>query len=55
MDKNYFKDILFDLINESDALDPYLADIECDDRSDRMTVVMKDGTRFDVHVSVVEA
>ena len=37
------------------ALDPYLADVECDDRSDRMTVVMKDGTRFDVHVSVVEA
>ncbi len=55
MDKNYFKDILFDLINESDALDPYLADIECDDRSDRMTVVMNDGTRFDLQISAAEA
>ena len=51
MDKNYFKDILFDLVNESDALDPYLEDIECDDRNDRMTVIMKDGKRFTVHVT----
>ena len=52
MDKNYFKDILFDLVNESDELDPFLEDIECDDRNDLMTVIMKDGKQFTVHVSV---
>ena len=54
MDKNYFKDILFDLVNESDALDPYLEDIECDDQNDLMIVIMKDGIRFTVHVSMSE-
>ena len=54
MDKNYFKDILFDLVNESDELDPFLEDIQCDDRNDLMTVIMKDGKQFTVHVSVSE-
>ena len=54
MDINYFKDILFDLVNESDELDPYLEDIECDDRNNLMTVIMKDGERFTIHVSVSE-
>ena len=51
MDINFLKDILFDLINESDALDPYLEDIECDDRINRMTVITKDGTRYTIQVS----
>ena len=54
MDKNYFKDILFDLVNESDELNPFLEDIQCDDRNDLMTVIMKDGTRMNVHVSIDE-
>ena len=41
MDVNYFKDILFDLMNESDALD--VADIQSDDRANTFTVLMKDG------------
>ena len=51
MDINFLKDILFDLINESDALDPYLEDFECDDRNNRMTVITKDGTRYTIQVS----
>ena len=52
MDVNFFKDILFDLVNESDELDPYLEDIECDDRNNLMTVITKDGKRYTIHVSV---
>ena len=51
MDLNYFKDILFDLINESDALEPDLLDIQCDDRNNTMRVIMKDGTSFLIHTS----
>ena len=42
---------LFYCCNESDALDPYLEDIECDDRINRMTVITKDGTRYTIQVS----
>lgn len=52
MDLNFFKDILFDLINESDALD--VADIQCDDRANTFTVLMKDGTSFLLHVTKME-
>ncbi len=55
MDLNYFKDILFDLINESDALEPHLQDIQCDDRNDIMAVFMKDGSRFVIHVKKAPA
>ena len=51
MDLNYFKDTLFDIINESDALEAELLDIRCDDQNDTMTVNMKDGTSFMIHVS----
>ncbi|MCR5812126.1 MAG: hypothetical protein K6G34_12245 [Lachnospiraceae bacterium] len=53
MDLNYFKDTLFDIINESDALEAELLDIHCDDLKDTMTVFMKDGTSFMIHVSQV--
>ena len=46
MDLNYFKDTLFDIINESDALDAELLDIYCDDQNDTMTVNLKDGSSF---------
>lgn len=44
MDKNYFIDTLFDMINESDALETDLQDIQVD--RDGLTVTMKDGSVF---------
>ena len=44
MEKPYFLDTLFDLINESDALETELQDIQAD--HDGLTVIMKDGTEF---------
>lgn len=52
MDINYFKDILFDLINESNALD--IDDIQSDDRANKFLVFTKDGTAFSVHVTKIE-
>lgn len=44
MEKTYFLDTLFDLINESDALETELQDIQADHGG--LTVTMKDGTKF---------
>lgn len=44
MDLNFFKDKLFDVINESDELD--IADIQADDDKDLFLIVMKDGSVF---------
>lgn len=44
MEKEHFIDTLFDLINESDALDADLQDVRAD--RDGLTVAMKDGTVF---------
>ena len=44
MDKNYFLDTLFDVINESDALEAELQDIQAE--RDGIVVSMKDGTAF---------
>ena len=52
MELNYFKDILFDLINESNALD--IDDIQSNDRANKFLVLMKDGTAFSVHVTKIE-
>ena len=52
MDVNFFKDILFDLMNESDALD--VDDIQSDDRANKFLVLTKDGTAFSVHVTKIE-
>ena len=52
MDVNYFKDTLFDLMNESDALD--VADIQSDDRANTFLVITKDGGVFSVHVTKIE-
>ena len=44
MDKTFFLDTLFDLINESDALEADLQDIHAE--RDAIVVSMKDGTVF---------
>ena len=44
MEKEYFIDTLFDLINESDALEADLQDVRAD--RDELTITMKDGTVF---------
>ncbi len=46
MELNYFKDIVFDLLNESDSLD--ISDIEVDDRKNTLTVCISDGSAFEL-------
>ena len=46
MDLNYFKDQLFDLLNESDAMD--ISDIITDDRHDLFPVSTSDGSQFEL-------
>ena len=44
MELNYFKDILFDLINESDDLD--ICEIETNDKAGLFRILLSDGSRF---------
>lgn len=44
MNKEYFIDTLFDLINECDTLEADLQDVRADRES--ITITMKDGTVF---------
>ena len=46
MDLNYFKDKLFDILNETDELD--ITDICTDDRNDRLTVSVAGGSVFQI-------
>lgn len=46
MDLNYFKDKLFDLLNDSDDLD--ISDITTDDRRGLFTVSTTDGSTFEL-------
>lgn len=48
MEKVYFIDTLFDLMNESDTLEAELQDIRAD--REGLTMTMKDGTVFTVTV-----
>lgn len=48
MEKNEFKDKLFDLLNDTDNLP--IQDIMVEDRNDLINVYLTDGTRFSVHV-----
>ena len=48
MEKVYFIDTLFDLMNESDMLEAELQDIRAD--REGLTMTMKDGTVFTVTV-----
>lgn len=52
MSLDYFKDVLFDLINESDALD--VDDIQSDDRANTFLVLMKDGSAYSVLVTAID-
>ena len=46
MELNYFKDNLFDLLNESDEMD--ISDIDSDDRNALFIVSMADGSMFEI-------
>lgn len=46
MDFNYFKDKIFELINETDSID--IADIHTDDRNNTFTVSLHDGSTFEL-------
>lgn len=46
MSFDYFKDVLFDLINESDAL--RIAEIRTFDKEDRLEIVFSDGTVIEI-------
>ena len=48
MEREFFIETLFDLLNESDALEDSLQDIRADRQG--LTVTMKDGTAFQITV-----
>lgn len=48
-----FKETLFDLINESDALETELLDIQNGEAEDSLLITMKDGTRLQLCVTAV--
>lgn len=52
MELNYFKDRLFDLLNESDALD--VREITADDRANTFRVMVSDGTIFQIVCSHID-
>lgn len=47
MTLNYFKDHLFDLLNESELLDAQ--NIEWDDKTNTFQITVFDGTKFDLY------
>lgn len=51
MSLNDFKDILFDLINESDAL--RIAEIRTFDKEDRFEIVSSDGTVIEISCRMI--
>ncbi len=46
MNLNYFKDCLFDLVNEWDSLE--IVDIEVQDQNDTITITVEDGSIFEI-------
>ncbi len=46
MELNYFKDKLFDILNDSDKLE--IADIFADDKKDLFTVATAGGDKFEL-------
>lgn len=48
MEKNEFKDRLFDILSDTDNLP--IQDIMVEDRNNKINVYLTDGTRFTVHV-----
>lgn len=53
MDRNYLLDTLFDILNESDALEADLLDLRAED--DGLKVTMKDGSAFKIKVEETKA
>ena len=47
-----FKDVLFDLVNESDQLD--IIDIQADDKNNGLTIIDKDGYQYTTRIETVE-
>lgn len=46
MELNYFKDKLFDLLNDSESMD--ILDIITEDRKDKFTIITTDGSIFEI-------
>lgn len=46
MELNYFKDKLFDLLNESEGME--IADLNADERNNLLTVRTEDGNVFEI-------
>lgn len=51
MELNYFKDVLFDLVNESDRMG--VLDMEADDENDTLLITMADRSRILVECRTV--
>ena len=54
MDSFDFKETLFDLINECDALEAELLDIRNGDAEDSLLVAMKDGRKLLIRVEEIQ-
>ena len=54
MDCYDFKETLFDLINESDALEAELLDIQNGDAEDSLLVTLKDGRKFQIRIEEIK-
>lgn len=52
MEQNYFKDKLFDILNESGKLP--IADIQVDDKNNLLFVWMEDGSGFSIRTQKVK-
>lgn len=52
MEKNEFKDRLFDILNDTDDL--AIQDIDMDDRNDLINIYLKDGARFSIRIDNCE-
>lgn len=48
MEKQEFKDRLFDLLNDADTLP--IQDLDLDDKNDILKIYFKDKTRFLIHI-----
>jgi len=48
MEKNEFKDRLFDILNDTNGLP--IQDIVTEDKDDLLNIYLTDGTRFSVHI-----
>lgn len=51
MDLNYFKDKLFDILNDSDSMD--ISDIITDDLNNKFTVIISDGSIFEIECRMI--